>query len=98
MFTDEEVKAIRDLASRYSRTTARTQLQALVQMARRGTLEELCLEIDRRRKKNKIRQDFANTLTSSLRRLKDAGSDIGNREKRALFIKNVADLGDFKAQ
>lgn len=104
MFTDEEVKAIRDLAGWNSRAAARTQLQALVQMARKGSLEELCLEIDRRCKKGKIWNNFAEALKGYLRNLKLETSRTGddtefaNREKRALFIKNVADLGDFKGQ
>ncbi len=104
MFTDEEVKAIRDLAGWNSKAAARTQLQALVQMARKGSLEELCLEIDRRCKKGKIWNNFAEALKGYLRNLKLETSRTGddtefaNREKRALFIKNVADLGDFKGQ
>lgn len=104
MFTDEEVKAIRDLAGWDGRAAAKAQLQALVQMARKGSLEELFLEIDRRRKKRKIWNDFAEALKRYLRNLKvetnRTGNDteFANREKRALFIKNVADLGNFKGQ
>ena len=104
MFTDEEVKAIRRLASADKYAISKAQLQALVQMARKGSLEELCLEIDRRRKKGKIGNDFAKALKGYLRNLKLETSRTGddtefaNREKRALFIKNVADLGDFKGQ
>ena len=104
MFTDEEVKAIRCLASADKYAISKAQLQALVQMARKGSLEELCLEIDRRRKKGKIGNDFAEALKGYLRNLKLETSRTGddtefaNREKRALFIKNVADLGDFKGQ
>ena len=104
MFTDEEVKAIRCLASADKYAISKAQLQALVQMARKGSLEELCLEIDRRRKKGKIGNDFAKALKGYLRNLKLETSRTGddtefaNREKRALFIKNVADLGDFKGQ
>mgnify|MGYP001180893997 CR=1 FL=1 len=104
MFTDEEVKAIRCLASADKYAISKAQLQALVQMARKGSLEELCLEIDRRCKKGKIGNNFAEALKGYLRNLKLETSRTGddtefaNREKRALFIKNVADLGDFKGQ
>lgn len=102
MFTDDEVQAIRDLARFPSQVVARAQLQALILMARQGSLEELKLEIDRRRKKGKIKgggkEDFARALKEKLAALAPTGSDVGDREKRALFIKNVADLGNFKAQ
>jgi hypothetical protein len=102
MFTDDEVQAIRDLARFPRWVVTRAQLQALILMARQGSLEELKLEIDRRRKKGKIKgkdkNDFARVLKEKLTVLAPTGSGVGDREKRALFIKNVADLGNFKAQ
>lgn len=98
MFTDSEVQAIRDLARFPSKVVSRAQLQALIQMARRGSLEELKLEIDRRCNKRKIYKDFAQAMIGHLSALESTGEEMGDREKRALFIKNVADLGHFKAQ
>lgn len=102
MFTDDEVKAIRELAEFPNGVISRAQLQALITMARKGSLEELKLEIDRRRNKNKIKgqgeQDFARVLKERLAALKLTDNAAQDREKRALFIKNIADLGNFKAQ
>lgn len=112
MFTDEEVKAIRELASFEKEVITKSQLHALVKMARRGSLEELKLEVDRRREKSRRfevrdprvqkqeqeRDRFVQLLKKRLSDLSLLESEALNREKRALFIKNVADLGDFKGQ
>jgi len=99
MFTDQEVKAIRDLArAENAKAITRAQLQALIQLARKGSLTELCLEIDRRCKRNKIQHQFADQLKKQLQQLTSTGKEAGDQEKRALFIKNIADLGDFKPQ
>lgn len=99
MFTEQEVKAIRDLArAENAKAITRAQLQALIQLARKGSLTELCLEIDRRCKRNKIQREFAEQLKRQLQQLASTGKEASDQEKRALFIKNIADLGNFKAQ
>lgn len=95
-FSDDEVNGIRNLAGFPHWVTTKNQLQTLVQKARKSSLEELKLDIDIRRKKNKIkRDDFTDALKESLDKM--PGSRITDREKRAKFIKNIADLGNFKA-
>jgi len=98
MFSDAEVKAIRELARFPRDSVTRAQLQALILAARRGSLEELKMEIEGRQKRRKIKEDFATALKNNLSGLGRTGSDIRDREKRALFIKNVANLGDFRQQ
>ncbi len=108
MFTDDEVKAIRMLARSDPSAISRAQLQALIQQARKGGLEELKLEIDRRHNKHKIKAEFARALKekldkltpseSKLRRQNEPAKKLADQNKRALFIKNIADLGNFKPQ
>jgi hypothetical protein len=107
-FTDKEVAAIRRLAGADQRSVTRAQLQALIAYARQGaSLEMMKLEIQRRVNKRKIDTRFASSLSEELAQLASslpptpsnaARQERCMQEKRALFIKNVADLGNFRAQ
>ncbi len=98
IFSDEEVTAIRDLGSRADRNMERfkSQLNALVQMARVASLRELEMEIDERDNLHKINSDFCAGLKSALNRM--TGDDQKSRDKRALFIKNVVRLAGFGSE
>lgn len=97
VFSNDEVKAIRDLArSAFSDQAFKTQLNALVQFARVASLQELEMEIDARDNARKIRHDFCTKLKDALNRM--PGDDQTARDKRALFIKNIVRLAGFQAE
>lgn len=97
IFSDDEVKAIRDLArAAYNDQAFKTQLNALVQLARTASLRELEMEIDERDNLRKLRSDFCKDLKLALNRI--SGDDQKTRDKRALFIKNIVRLAGFGAE
>ncbi|MEW5720003.1 MAG: hypothetical protein AB1817_15350, partial [Chloroflexota bacterium] len=94
---DDEVKAIRDLArSAFSDQAFKSQLNALVALARAASLRELEMEIDERDNLRKLRSDFCKDLKIALNRI--SGDDQKTRDKRALFIKNIVRLAGFGAE
>lgn len=97
VFSDDEVKAIRDLArAAFSDQAFKSQLNALVQLARAASLRELEMEIDERDNLRKLRSDFCRDLKIALNRI--SGDDQKTRDKRALFIKNIVRLAGFGAE
>ncbi len=88
-FTNEEVKAVRDLSKS---GPSRSQLNILVQLARKGSLEELLLEIDIRTKDRKLTGHFAEAIKKAISRLSTFSDEQMNQNKRALFLKNIARL------
>jgi len=97
IFTDDEVCAIRDLArSAAKQKEYKAQLNALVRLARKASLEELILEIDARANQGKLWGKFPSELGTKLRALVLSGYVQKDRDKRALFIKNVVRLAGFR--
>ena len=97
IFIDDEVQAIRNLArAAVTQKEYKTQLNALVRLARKASLEELILEIDTRANQGKLRGKFPSELGTKLRALVLSGDVQKDRDKRALFIKNVVRLAGFR--
>jgi hypothetical protein len=94
MFTDGEIMSIRNLADLARKERVPTsQLQTLLQTAIQGSLEELVMQIDVRERERKLGQaHFASRLVSELRKLKGAGDNYREREKRSIFIKYISKL------
>lgn len=90
MFSDTEIASIRNLASLCKKLRIlRNQLNALSAVALQTSLEELILEIDNR--KDRL-GELRVQLTKDLRALAPEGSDLQDREKRAVFFKYIAGL------
>ncbi len=88
MFSDTEVRTIRDLAKECQKANVRRhQLESLSNIALQTTLEELLLEVDAR--SDRLRE-LRPRLLQALRSI--AGEDYRGREKRAVFLKYVASL------
>ncbi|MBT9165184.1 MAG: hypothetical protein DDT23_01199 [candidate division WS2 bacterium] len=93
IFTDNEVKRIRELSNSAPKSfEGKGQLNILVQLARKGSLEELILEIDIRKKQQKLNESFAENIKKAIRGLSSLTDERKNQNKRALFIKNVVKL------
>lgn len=102
IFSDDEVKGISDLAGRVGQKEQfKSQLNALVQMARKSSLAELQMEIEIRSRQGKLDSGIAGDLSQKLGSLvlplhKDP--ERAKRlamDKRALFIKNIVRLAVF---
>jgi len=90
MFTGEEVRHIRRIAEMAkNKRVWPTQIHQVSQVALKTSMDELLLEIDIRRDRLKgIEQELKN----SLKRLVKTESEYLDREKRAVFIKYIANL------
>ncbi|MEO0294274.1 MAG: hypothetical protein ABIN61_08675 [candidate division WOR-3 bacterium] len=90
VFTAKEVKDIRRLADlARNRKVWPTQIHNVSQVAMETTLDELLLEIDVR--KDHLR-GIENELKNSLQQLEPTNSEYSDREKRAVFLKYIANL------
>jgi hypothetical protein len=94
MFTKEEVKQIREIASLAEQQwRSAAQLNALSRFARNHTLDELLLEIDVRARHNKLARRLPKPLKKALETLEYHPDDEAkNRLKRAKFIDYIAKL------
>lgn len=92
MFSDAEIASIRNLADSARKYRIwRNQLNSLSSVALQTTLEELLLELDNRTDRLK---ELRAPLIQAIRDLKyqGNGSDLKDREKRAVFFKYIAGL------
>lgn len=97
MFTNEEVAAIRNLASIAQREwRSSNQLIALSRFAVTRSLEELLLELDVRTGQGKLPRSLPKPLTDVLRKM--PGDDPKGQTKRAKFIDYVAKLARSQSQ
>lgn len=89
MFSEKEIESIRNLAKECQKYRMRTQLNFLSGVALQTSLEELTLEIDYRSDRLK---ELRNPLRQAVCALEQEGSELKDREKRAVFLKYVAGL------
>ncbi len=90
VFTSKEVKDVRRLADlARNRRVWPTQIHNVSQVAMETSLDELLLEIDVR--KDHLR-GIENELKNSLQQLEPTNSEYSDREKRAVFLKYIANL------
>lgn len=90
-FTDNEISKIREL-SKKAGSRDKTQLTQLIRYAQTTSLEGLLLEVDIRKRNNKLKGFYANMIKEALQNLKPVGSAEKDQIKRALFLKKIREM------